>query len=71
VDWCCLDFEGASGGILIMCDRRVVEKIDEYVREFTQVVSFKNVEDHFTWAFAGVYGPIRIMWDELASMPNR
>jgi hypothetical protein len=45
---CCLDSIGVSGGILIMWDRRVVEKIDECVGEFTRVVSLKNVEDHFT-----------------------
>jgi exonuclease III len=28
VDWCCLDSSGASGGILIMWDKRVVEKVD-------------------------------------------
>jgi hypothetical protein len=53
VDWYCLDSRGASGGILIVWDRRVVEKIDEWVGEFTLAVTFRNVEDHFTWAFAG------------------
>jgi hypothetical protein len=33
-------------------------------------VTFRNVEDHFTWACAGVYGPNvdrdkRLIWDEL------
>jgi hypothetical protein len=28
VDWCCLDSRGALGGILIMWDTRVVEKIE-------------------------------------------
>jgi hypothetical protein len=31
VDLCCLDSSGASGGVLIIWDRRVVEKIDECV----------------------------------------
>jgi hypothetical protein len=31
VDWCYLDSRGASNGVLIMWDRRVVEKIDECV----------------------------------------
>ena len=34
-----------------------MEKIDERVREFFVACSFRNIEDHFTWAFAGVYGP--------------
>lgn len=30
-DWCCLDSRGSSGGILLVWDRRVVEKIEECV----------------------------------------
>lgn len=30
VDWCYLGVNGASGGILLMWDRRVVEKLEEY-----------------------------------------
>jgi hypothetical protein len=34
---------------------------------------FRNVDDHFTWAFVGAYGPNlgrdeRLIWDELAGM---
>jgi hypothetical protein len=73
VDWCCLDSCGASGGILIMWDKRVVEKVDVCVGVFTLAVSFRNVADHFEWGFAGVYGPnFRIdmmgLWDELAGI---
>jgi len=57
VDWCCLDSRGASGGVSIMWDRRVMEKIDECVGEFTLAVTFRNIKDHFTWTFTGVYGP--------------
>jgi hypothetical protein len=51
-----LDSRGALGGILIMWGKRMVEKIAECAREFTLVDTFRNVEDHFTLAFAGVYG---------------
>jgi hypothetical protein len=73
VDWCCLDSCGASGGILIMWDKRVVEKVDVCLGEYTLAVSFRNVVDRFVWAFAGVYGPHsdvdrRILWDELAGV---
>jgi hypothetical protein len=73
VDWCCLASKRASGGILIMWDRTMVENIDECVGEFTLVVSFRNVEDHFSCTFAGVYGPNsysdkRFLWDELAGL---
>jgi len=56
-----------------MWDRRVVEKIEVCVGEFSVAVSFKNVVDQFSWAFAGVYGPNtdcdrRLLWDELTSL---
>jgi hypothetical protein len=77
VDWCCLDSSGASGptfgGILSMWDKRVVEKIDECVGDFTLAVTFRNIADHSTKAFAGVYGPNsnrdkRLLWNELAGL---
>jgi exonuclease III len=73
VDWCCLDSSGASGGILIMWDNRVVEKVDVCLGNFTLAVSFRNVVDRFVWAFAGVYGPNSdmdrsLLWDELAGI---
>jgi hypothetical protein len=75
IDWCTLDSNGAKGGILIMWDTRVVEKVDECVEEFTLAVSFKNIADNFAWAFAGVYGPNsgcdrRRLWDELAGISS-
>jgi hypothetical protein len=43
------------------------------VWEFSLAVTFRNVEDHFTWDFVGVYGPNsnkdrRLFWDELVGM---
>jgi hypothetical protein len=32
-------------------------KRSTYMGEFTLAVTFRNVDNHFTWAFAGVYGP--------------
>jgi hypothetical protein len=51
-----------------------VEKIDVCGRVLC-CFSFKNLEDHFTWAFAGVYDPNvngdrRFLWDELTSLPG-
>jgi hypothetical protein len=45
VDWWCLNSRGASGGVLIM-----------WVTSLW-LSPLENVEDNFTWAFAGVYGP--------------
>jgi hypothetical protein len=51
----------------------VVEKVKECAGEFPIACSFRNVEDQFTWAFAGVYGPNfdcdrRFLWDELLGL---
>uniref|UniRef100_A0A2N9EHM0 Reverse transcriptase domain-containing protein n=1 Tax=Fagus sylvatica TaxID=28930 RepID=A0A2N9EHM0_FAGSY len=48
---------GAARGILVMWDKRVVEKVEEVVGRFSISVTFQNVEDQFVWAFSGVYGP--------------
>jgi hypothetical protein len=76
VDWCYLGAQGASGGILIMWDRRVVEKVEECVGCFTAACSFRSMCDDFNWAFAGVYGPNRdndrlMLWEELSGLMDR
>ncbi|KAG6636557.1 hypothetical protein CIPAW_11G119300 [Carya illinoinensis] len=73
VGWAYLPSDGALGGILVMWDKRVVENIDKFVGEYFVGCLFKNSEDGFEWAFAGVYGPNlegewRLLWDELASL---
>ena len=73
IDWLYLGSEGASGGILLMWDRRVVEKIEEAVGFFSISCRFKNVSDQFEWAFTGIYGPNlnrnrQFMWEELAGL---
>ncbi|XP_042950267.1 uncharacterized protein LOC122282377 [Carya illinoinensis] len=68
-----LNPNGASGGVLVMWDQRVVEKLEEFVGMFTVACSFRSVIDGYMWAFAGVYGPNidrdhRLLWDELAGL---
>ena len=69
VEWCYVAVEGASGGILLMWDRRVVSKIDVCLGSYVAACNFRNVEDGLVWAFAGVYGPnrdnLRRLWEEL------
>jgi hypothetical protein len=72
-DWCHVDARGASGGILIMWDRRAVTRVDTCMGRFVGACLFKNVEDGAEWAFAGVYGPNRDqlrwrLWEELAGL---
>jgi hypothetical protein len=75
VDWVYLSSKGASGGILLMWGRRVVEKIEERVGRYVVACAFRCVMTDFDWAFAGVYGPNddgdrRGLWDELAGLMN-
>ena len=57
VDWVYLSSIGTSSGILVMWDRRVVEKLEEAVGDFSVSCRFRNVGDNFEGAFSGVYGP--------------
>jgi exonuclease III len=71
VDWCYMEASGASGGILLMWDRRVVEKVEECVGRYIVTCSLHNTGDNVVWAFGGVYGPNddrdrRELWDEFA-----
>lgn len=73
VDWIHLDAVGTSGGILLMWDKKVVERLDVEIGSFTVSCKFQNVEDGFCWVFTGVYGPNRDeersgMWDELVGL---
>lgn len=72
MDWSYLGSRGAYGGILLMWDKRVVEKIEDCVGNFMVACSFRSVSDSFEWAFVGVYGPNNdvdreLLWDELVS----
>ena len=51
VDWLYLGSDGASGGILLMRDSRVVEKVEEAMGHFSVSCKFKNVGEQFGWAF--------------------
>ena len=73
VDWLFLGSMGASRGILLMWDRRVVEKLDEAVGHFSVSCKFRKVTNQQEWAFSGVYGlnannERRLMWDELSGI---
>ena len=72
-DWCYVPSNGTSGGILLMWDRRTVEKIEVCTVEFVAAASFRSVDDDFVWAFMGVYDPNidldrKFLWEELASL---
>ena len=73
VDWISLGSNDAAGGILLMWDRRVVEKVEEAAGYYSLSCKFRNVLDQFEWIFSGVSGPNsdsdRVMlWEELAGL---
>ena len=73
VDWISLDSVGASGGIILMWDRRIVQCIEEATGTYSISCRFREVASGFEWAFSGVYGPNRaversLMWEELAGV---
>lgn len=55
--WTVRPASGASGGILLMWDKCVVECIEEVMDTFSICCKFKSIMDRFVWAFSGVYGP--------------
>jgi len=73
VDWCYLGANGVSGEILLMWDRRVVEKVEECVGRYIVACSLRDTGDNVVWAFGEVYGPNddrdrRDLWVELAGL---
>lgn len=67
--WAGLAVEGASGGILILWDSRILEMVDSCASSFSISVIFKNIEDGVQQAFSEVYGTNddsrRLLWEEL------
>ena len=70
MDWVALDAVQTAGGILLMWDRRVLERTKVLVGSFFVSVRWQGVGNSFSWACSRVYGPIDnnargLMWDEL------
>ncbi len=70
VDWVVLDAVGTAGGVLLLCDKRIVEKIDSFVGRFSVSCLWRGVCDGFTWVGTGLYGPTcdvtrQELWAEL------
>ena len=49
VDWTSLGLNGAAGGILLMWDKRVVEKVEEAAGYYSMSCKFRNVINQFDW----------------------
>ncbi|KAF5444273.1 hypothetical protein F2P56_036760 [Juglans regia] len=64
---------GASRGVLLMWDKRVVELVEDCIEIYSVAGSFKNIKDGWMWVLAGVYGPNvdrdrSFLWEELADL---
>ena len=73
MDWAILEADRTAGGILIMWDKRILDKVEVVVVTFSVSVKWQRVEDGFIWACSGVYGPNENnerghMWDELVGI---
>jgi exonuclease III len=71
VGWEVLNAVNSAGGILLMWDKRVLEKLDCYTGTFSISCQWKSLDDNFIWTGSGVYGPNLggargSFWDELA-----
>ena len=53
VDWVALDAVQTVGGILLMWDRRVLERKEVLVGSFSVFVQWQGVGDGFSWACSG------------------
>ena len=65
-----------SGEVLLIWDKRVFEKLDVIVGQFSVSVLLRGVVDDFVWACTGVYGPNdngqrSTLWDELSQVRAR
>ncbi|KAJ9697075.1 hypothetical protein PVL29_009023 [Vitis rotundifolia] len=73
LDWRAVNSRGASGGILVFWDSRLVELVGLEEGLFSISCRFKNCEDGIVWVFTGVYGPVcsrdrEDFWEELGSI---
>ena len=73
LDWAALRAEGASGGIVIFWDSRVLQLLDKEEGQFTVSCRFKLIAEDRIWVFTGVYGPTaygarEFLWDELGAI---
>ena len=57
IEWGAVNARGASGGIVVFWDSKVLELVGMEVAVYSISCWFKNCDDGFVWFFTGVYGP--------------
>lgn len=76
VDWEMLPVTGTAGGVLLLWDRRVLEKLDFVVCQFSVSYLWKTLTNGMEWVGTGFYGPTidelrHGLWDELRSVRQK
>jgi hypothetical protein len=72
VDWLCLGSRGVSEGILVMWDRRVVEKIEECGGRLVVACSFICIVENFEWAWSRIDRFLLCLeWEEYFSVVSQ
>ena len=61
MDWAVLEADRTAGGILIIWDKRVLEKVEVMVGTFSVSVKWQGMGDSFIWACSGLYGSNEIL----------
>ena len=56
LEWRTVNSRGASSGVLVFWDNKVLQLLDVEVGIFLASCWFKNCEDDFCWIFTRVYG---------------
>ena len=72
LDWGAINAVGASGGLVVFWDSRVLTLKGLEKGNFTISCRFKNLNDNFVWVFTGIYGPTEntireLLWNELGA----
>ena len=73
MDWVASCSEGASSGIVIVWDTRVVQLVGHEESSHTLSCRLRNYRDDFFWVFIGIYGPIKrelreVLWEDLGAI---
>ena len=73
MNWVASCFEGASEGVVILWDTRVVQLVGMEESSYTLSCRFRNCADDFYWIFTGIYIPTKRevrekLWEDLGAI---
>ena len=73
MEWVASNAKGASGGILILWDSKVLQLVEVEESRYSLSCKIWNIEDNFIWNYSGVYRPTsnenrELLWEELGAI---